>query len=415
MTSEVWVWCWLTGDVAPTLSGRFRHTRLPGGSPPRYLGEFVYGRSYLTNPDALALDPLQLRLVDRPYETTALEGFFGPLRDAMPDDWGRYVIDRVSGPQQELAGYLLHGSGDHIGHLGFSASREEPPAIDPMPGVDILEPARAVLRGLEHGRVPPPALRGIVHPNTNLGGARPKLTVQDEGRQWIAKFPAMDDRGAPIARIEKAMLVLAGACGIRAANARVVHGDILLVERFDRARVEGGAGWRRDAFLSAQTIFHANVAVQAYAFSGSYARLSLEMARFCESLAGEREQLFRRMAFNCCISNTDDHERNHGFLAADMPGWYRLSPAYDMVPRRHATRRREHALAIGSDGFVATRRNILSGCASFGLPPARAAAILDEVQACVQSNWRAVLHDEGLDESQLQDWAACFAPLPDST
>ena len=160
---------------------------------------------------------------------------------------------------------------------------------------------------------------------------------------------------------------------------------------------------------------YANVAVQAYAFSGSYARLSLEMARFCESLAGEREQLFRRMAFNCCISNTDDYERNHGFLAADMPGWYRLSPAYDMVPRRHATRRREHALAIGSDGFVATRRNILSGCASFGLPPARAAAILDEVQACVQSNWRAVLHDEGLDESQLQDWAACFAPLPDST
>lgn len=413
MTSEVWVWSWLPGDTAPTLAGRFRHTRLPGGAAPRYRGEFVYGRTYVTNPAALPLEPVHLRLVDRLYETATLDGFFGPLRDAMPDDWGRYVIDREFGPQGELTGYLLLGSGDHIGNLGFSASRDVAPQTRPLPGRDILELARAVLQDLEEGRPTDPALRGIVRPNTNLGGARPKLTIELEGKQWIAKYPAREDRGAPIARIERAMLVLAEACGIRAANAQVVHEDVLLVERFDRRR-SGDGNWMRDAFLSAQTVFHANVDVQAYAYSGSYSRLALEMARFSEALATDREELYRRMVFNCCISNTDDHERNHGFLAGDTPGRYRLSPAYDMVPRRHATLRREHALAIGADGFVATRRNLLSECTTFGLQQARAAAIVDEVEATVQAGWKRALLEEGLSEERAQYWATCFRPLPEA-
>jgi len=414
MTSEVWVWCWLAGDTSPTLAGRFQHGKLPGGNPPRYRGEFVYGRTYLRNPNALALDPLQLRLLDRSYETATLQGFFGPLRDAMPDDWGRYVIDREFGPQDELTGYLLRGSGDHIGNLGFSDSRDRPPDVRALPGAEILEAARSVLRGLEEGRPVDPALHGIVRPNTNLGGARPKITIEHEGKQWIAKFPAREDRGAPVACIEGAMLRLAGACGVRAANACIVHEDILLVERFDRARAADGSGWRRDGFVSAQTVFHANATVQAYAFTGSYSRLSHEMAKFSEALADDHEQLFRRMVFNCCISNTDDHERNHGFLAGDIPGQYTLSPAYDMVPRKHATRRREHALAIGQDGFVATRRNILSDCAAFGLRPARALVIVDEIEATVQARWRRVLMDEGLSDAQANDWAGCFTPLAES-
>lgn len=413
--SDVWVWSWLPGDATPTLAGRFRHARLPGGgATPRYRGEFVYGRSYLNNPDALALEPIRLRLADRLYETTALQGFFGPLRDAMPDDWGRHVIDREFGPQDELTGYLLHGSGDHIGNLGFSTSRDVPPAPPPLPGLDILAPARVVLRGLEDDRPVDPSLRGIVRPNTNLGGARPKITIEHAGRQWIAKFPAREDRGAPVARIERAMLMLARACGIRSADARVVHDDILLVARFDRARAADGSGWRRDAFISAQTVFDANAEVQAYAFSGSYSRLALEMAKFSEALAQDREELYRRMVFNCCISNTDDHERNHGFLAGDLPGSYRLSPAYDIVPRKHATRRREHALLLGVEGFVASRRNLLSRCEAFGLMPAQAREILDGIEATVQGGWQASLLAEGLNERETRDWSSCFTPLPET-
>lgn len=411
MISEVWVWAWLPGDLAPTLAGRFEHQV----NRDSFRGRFVYGKSYLANRDALALDPLQLKLADRTYETANLQGFFGPLRDAMPDDWGRYVIDRQYGEQPELTGYLLHSRGDHIGNLAFSATRDAVPEDPELLGLEIIEDARAVLRGLEDGRKLDPQLAEIVRPNTALGGARPKLTIQQAGKQWIAKFPANVDRGAPIARVEAAMLELARRCGIDAARAQVVHGDVLLVERFDRAWVKHGGqqGWRRDSFVSAQTIFYSNAELQAFALSGSYPRLALEMAKFSERVSSDREQLYSRMVFNCCISNTDDHDRNHGFLAADTPGMYLLSPAYDMVPRRHATKRREHALAIGDEGFIATRSNLLSNALSFGLSNPQALEILDHVQAVVGENWKGALREQGLRDEQIQDWAQCFEPLPE--
>ena len=85
-----------------------------------------------------------------------------------------------------------------------------------------------------------------------------------------------------------------------------------------------------------------------------------------------------------------------------------------MVPRRHATQRREHALAIGQDGFIATRRNILSDCAVFGLGPTRALAILDEIEAVVEARWKQVLLEAGLSEQHLSQWAGCFVPLAES-
>ena len=42
------------------------------------------------------------------------------------------------------------------------------------------------------------------------------------------------------------------------------------------------------------------------------------------------EQLWRRIIFYICISNVDDHLRNHGFILHPK-GWV-LSPAYDINP-----------------------------------------------------------------------------------
>lgn len=42
------------------------------------------------------------------------------------------------------------------------------------------------------------------------------------------------------------------------------------------------------------------------------------------------EVLWRRIVFNICVSNSDDHLRNHGFLLTPK-GWL-LSPAFDINP-----------------------------------------------------------------------------------
>ncbi|MGE4240503.1 HipA domain-containing protein [Ramlibacter sp.] len=137
-----------------------------------------------------------------------------------------------------------------------------------------------------------------------------------------------------------------------------------------------------------------------------------QQGKFGERVAADRQELFRRMVFNCCISNTDDHDRNHGFVAGDFPRGYVLSPAYDMVPRRHGTVRHEHALAIGREGFIATRRNILSDCARFGLARDEAEAILEEVQAEVSRGWVGALRRHGAGDDDVEHWRPCFVPLP---
>lgn len=48
------------------------------------------------------------------------------------------------------------------------------------------------------------------------------------------------------------------------------------------------------------------------------------------SPARDLEPLWRRIVFFVCVSNVDEHLRNHAFLL-EPTGW-RLAPAYDMNP-----------------------------------------------------------------------------------
>ena len=60
----------------------------------------------------------------------------------------------------------------------------------------------------------------------------------------------------------------------------------------------------------------------------------LELVEFLEAnganVDADLEELWRRIAFSICVSNTDDHLRNHGFILTQK-GWI-LSPAYDINP-----------------------------------------------------------------------------------
>lgn len=58
----------------------------------------------------------------------------------------------------------------------------------------------------------------------------------------------------------------------------------------------------------------------------------LDLVRFikseCADVTANLEETFRRVLFSVCISNTDDHLRNHGFLYTKA-GWT-LSPAFNL-------------------------------------------------------------------------------------
>lgn len=416
---EAFVWVFLPGDTSPTLCGRFRHAGTAAGMP---VGTFAYGKSYLGNPAARPLDPFVLPLANKSFEIASSQGVFGVFADACPDDWGRYVIDRQYGAQAYPIGYLLRSQEDRVGHLCFSASRSEMPSLAAPVSTDLLNDAWHVVADLEAGRPIPPELADRIRPNTAMGGARPKLTVADQDAQWLAKFPVRGDnprRSVP--KLEAAILVLAGLCKIDAAKAKLVpierigdHDMALLVRRFDRTArmVDGEQVWLRDGYVSARTVLQSSPSLHAASYTGAYCQLARELQRWSEHAPADRFELFRRMVFNCCISNIDDHERNHGFLASDASDLYRLSPAFDMVPRLHGTARRHRALAIGDFGHEATVANLLSACGDFDLHEAESRGLIDEVETTVQENWRRVLLEHGIDGAAVDELAPCFAPLP---
>ena len=413
---ECFVHLVLPGRTEFTLAGRFRRRRAEDGTP---VGEFVYGRSYLERPDAVEFDPRELPLAAGQRETVRLGGFFGAIRDAMPDAWGRRLLERRLGaPVPDEFDILVEGDRDRAGALGFSVEPAPPTAAERHLSARDLErlAAEAEILGGERGEdaaegpgaAAAPAVRDLLFPGTSLGGARPKITVTDGGRLWLAKFGLRSDRWDE-PRVEHALLRLAAAAGIRAAESRTatVGGrSVLLVRRFDRER--NADGFRRRRQISALTLLGADESPFDRK-SWSYLALADELRRTSVRAREDLRELFRRLCFHAAVANTDDHPRNH-CLTADAAGW-RLGPAYDLTPSPGVSREPPQlAMTCGRFGRRGSRENLLSGASRFLLEPAEAEQVLDRIFRVVETGWRDTLTASGVRRRDLETVAPAFSP-----
>lgn len=241
---------------------------------------------------------------------------------------------------------------------------------------------------------------------TSMGGARPKTVVEDGDGLWIAKFNRPDDPWNS-ARVEHAMLLLARACGINAAESRVTEAggrDVLLVKRFDRQRVQGG--YRRARMVSALTLLRAED-THSSRDKWSYVLLAEALRRACADPARNARELFRRMCFDALISNVDDHPRNHAVIARDKD--WQLSPAYDLTPAVPISQeRRDLAMACGDAGRFAGAGNLLSQSARFLLQHAEAQAIVNVIEERVRASWYATARSAGVSERDCGRIASAF-------
>ena len=396
----------LPGETSFSLAGRFRVTQSPTGIQ---RGEFVYGRSYLDRPNAVELDPVELTLGPHVRETVRLEGFFGAIRDAMPDDWGRRVIERRLGRSHlEEFDYLRQGDVDRAGALAFTAERSPPASLAEISGVPDLgvlaDAAASVVRNETHPYAE--TAQDLVLPGTSLGGARPKTSVREGDDLWLAKFSLPTDRWDE-PRVEHALLRLAADCGLRVAESRIEtfgHRAALLVRRFDRA--PGDAGTLRWRLVSGLTLLRAEDSATARE-RWSYLLLADEIRRTSVNPPADLRELFGRMCFNAAVSNTDDHPRNHA-LIADRGGW-RLSPAYDITPTPTASLEPPMlAMDCGFEGRIASRENLLSGAGRFLINRSEAEAILDSIFATVRGCWQNAARAAGVSLADTQKIAPAF-------
>lgn len=407
MTSEreCYVYIVLPGETEFVTAARFtiEHTR--DGEP---IGTFIYGKNYLARGNAVELDPIELRLSDKPYETARMSGFFGAIRDAMPDFWGRRVIERNAGKAGlHEFDYLMHGPDDRAGALGFGLNKE-PPAprrefsrtldlevLQEMAEAILSDNAQAIENQTDARQVQELLLEG-----TSMGGARPKAVVEDDDSLWIAKFSAPQDRWSH-PRVEHAFLGLAHTCGLSVADSKLVTvggKDVLMVRRFDRDKTDHG--YRRHRMVSALTLLKSED-VPAAKKDWSYLLLADEIRRASVSPEADLRELYKRMCFNAMVSNLDDHPRNHALLAKD-DGW-RLSPAYDLTPTVSiAQDSRLLAMECGLMGRLANKKNLLTACNRFLLKEDEARQIIDEMVKTIQSEWDSCLRRAGASEADCK-------------
>ncbi len=410
MTSntECYVYIALPGQTAFTTAGKFVMDKTRQGQP---LGRFVYGRNYLANEKAVPIDPTELKLTTVTYETQRQKGLFGALRDASPDLWGRRVIERhlKSAALSELD-YLLHSPNDRAGALGFGLNPEPPAPLREFNRTMDLEKLQQIADAIIADEELPEndADAQQAHEflgGTSMGGARPKVVVEDEQGLWVAKFNRVDDKW-DYAKIERAMLELARECGIHAAISRrttIGDRDALLVKRFDREKAE--QGYRRARMLSALTLLRAE---ENERDKWSYLVLAEEVRKLSAQPAEDAPELFKRMAFNALISNDDDHPRNHAIIALNES--WKLSPAYDLIPSTPvSTSHRDLALQCGDQGRFANAKNLLTQCRRFLVEPDQAAKLIDEMEATVKARWYAAARAEGVTEQDCERIRGAFA------
>ena len=371
---------------------------------------FDYDPAYLARKEAFEISP-ELSMSSG---STVVAGLPGALADSAPDRWGRNMIkkrlqadNREQGRRAQSVteiDYLLgvsdctrQGALRYCLESGaFLAPDNDVPKLIEVPrlmnAADIVDREAAGSDELAAIEILLDAGSG------SLGGARPKASVRDGDRLWMAKFPRASDEWDVMAW-EMTALDLAEVCGIKTPTRRLVDvagKQVLLLERFDREVSQ------RIPYISAMTLLRARDGDRR-----EYIEIAEALQVVGSAVRGDLQELWRRIAFSIAINNTDDHLRNHGFLRRGR-GW-RLSPAFDVNPNPDLG---EHRMT--SINFVTDHENAVDALTEagehFDLDKESAKTIWSEVRSGV-AGWRAVAAKHGIDGHEIRLFSEAFESL----
>ncbi len=337
---------------------------------------------------------------------------FGCFSDALPDRWGRTLLNRreqiladeEKRPVRRLSSYdYLIGIEDYSRMGGFRFKDEldgdfinmsDSLRIPPLTSIRELVVASHEIEKSEENNILPDKkwIAQLVQPGSSLGGARPKACVIDTDKTlYVAKFPSRKD-DYDVGLWEHLCHLLAAEAGINVATTKVLQTNdkyhTLLSRRFDRNE-EG----KRVHFASTMTLLGLNDGDNATTGHG-YLDIVDFILQNCTNVEQNLQELYRRVAFNICIGNTDDHFRNHGFLLTQK-GWT-LSPAYDMNP----TLNEYQSLLINSATNKSDLSILLESCEEYMLSMKVAGKIIGEVREAIM-NWKKLAMRIGIPKREI--------------
>lgn len=395
----------------PELIGRLTYERLRGN------GTYGFGfdNDWLKNHSDILISEEVGNFSGFQYSQE--EHVFGFVSDTLPDRWGRRLLERKEQteaieekrPKRTLYSYdYLVGIDDYL-RMGALRLKKDPDGeflnsdsrliIPPLTSIkELTIAAQEYEKSDEANELPEEKwIRQLAHPGTSLGGARPKANVVDENNHlWIAKFPSRKDV-YDMALWEHLCHLLAKEAGINVAETNLIPAGndgyhALLSKRFDRT--DDG---KRIHFASAMTMTGLTDGDNHETGHG-YLDIVDFIIKGCCDVDENLSELYRRVAFNICVGNSDDHFRNHGFLLTKK-GWT-LSPAYDLNPTDSMTQ----SLLIDNDSNESSLKRLLSACDDYYISSEAAEQIISEVATAI-GRWETIAKNLHISNEEMNRFA----------
>lgn len=330
---------------------------------------FEYTSEWLAT--GFSISPFELPLTRgvKLAEYKPFNGNFGVFNDSLPDGWGLLLLHRylqskgINSLNLNILEQLCLVGSNGRGALEYRPDRSVMAEPDFSTFAQLALEADKILRDDDYSG---DRIEELVRRGGSPGGARPKIFVHADGKEWLVKFRARYDK-KNIGREEYRYAQLARHCGIEMPDVKLFDNEWFGVERFDR---KNGA---RLHVVSASGLLRADYQLPCMDYMHLF-KLTSALTHSME----EMWRLYRLMVFNVIIGNRDDHAKNFAFIYDD--GWH-LSPAYDLLPCGHEG---DYHTTSVDDNPCPCEADVLRLAEKVGLDKKQARKIWEDISRAVQ-------------------------------
>lgn len=401
--------------------------RTVGGVAELDNGQVVFEYDPEFRRSGLEISPVRLPLAtrgpvrfDELMRKEGFQGLPGVLADALPDAFGKTVMRAFytsRGEQRKAFSpvqHLLYVGERAIGALEFHPAETLPHRAAEAEALEVSQlvaDARRIIAGDVAVTVPE-----IYRIGSSAGGMRPKAVVlynnasgeirsafatpQPDDIACILKFDgvgeAMSDgllgEPQPFNRVEAAYARMARDAGIDVVDVAILESDDgyahLLIPRFD---LRDGTRLHQHTLGGLLHVDYNEPGASSYEeYLRTILRLGMPPAAVIEG--------YRRMVFNVCAVNQDDHVKNLSFhMAAD--GAWSLTPAYDLTFAKGGGWTATHQMRVADRRAGITRRDLIGVAETFGIR--NPAGIIGHVESVV-SGWADYAEEAGVPDETVR-------------
>ncbi len=387
---------------------------------------FQYDENFI--PSGIQISPLKMPLSNATYSFPTLpeetfSGLPGMLADSLPDKFGNIVIKHYLESQGRTEDSLtVLEKLCYTGKRGMGALEYEPATdivdVDEEIDIDALTKLAAdILSERENLNLKynDNMIAQLMQGSSSVGGARAKTLIAlnpetndvrsgqisaGEGFEyWLLKFDDIANNrdkdkkpdNKEYTRIEYAYYLMAKNAGIEMSECRLLRENgraHFMTKRFDR----NGATGEKLHMQSLCAIAHMDFnSPRMYSYEDAF-----DVMRQLNLPHNDFVQLYKRMIFNECAKNYDDHTKNIAFLM-NKKGVWSLSPAYDVTfsYNKNSTWVNAHQMLINGKSDGITKDDFMSVAKKSGIKKTEAEKCISQIKKAV-SEWKNVAEEAGL-------------------